>query len=137
MLTYLTSPWRRMNGAFGYISMNSFGRGYEKSVYVQQANMHLNGTYSVGTGISRCGQNHRKVKDLSNCSMRHDVVLVQTGVPVPCDMVEADLDVEDEKNLMMYVSSDTAMLEMSNTYRVVLINTLPWNSFKMLIVIEE
>jgi hypothetical protein len=25
---YLTSPWRRIKGALGYISINSLGRGY-------------------------------------------------------------------------------------------------------------
>jgi hypothetical protein len=32
--------------------------------------------------------------------MSHDVVLVKTWVPVPCDMVEADLDVENKENLI-------------------------------------
>jgi hypothetical protein len=36
--------------------------------------------------------------------MSHDVVLVKTWVPVPCDMVEADLDVENKENLIRAVS---------------------------------
>jgi hypothetical protein len=36
--------------------------------------------------------------------MSHDVVLVQTWVPIPCNVVEADLDVKDEEDLMIVVS---------------------------------
>jgi hypothetical protein len=31
--------------------------------------------------------------------MSHDVVLVKTRIPVPGDMIEADLNIKDEENL--------------------------------------
>lgn len=67
-------------------------------------------TYSVRSSISRRGQDDGNVKDLADSSMSHDVVLVETWVPVPGNMVEADLDVQNEEN------------------GVVLVDTLPRNS---------
>jgi hypothetical protein len=97
----------------------------------------IEGTYSVRTSVSGGGEDHGKVENLSDRSMRHDVVLVQTWIPVSCDMVEADLDIEDEKNLVMDVSCGTIVFGISDTYGVVLVDTLPWNSFNMLAVIGE
>jgi hypothetical protein len=63
---------------------------------------------------------------LADGGMSHDVVLVQTWVPVPCDMVEADLDVEDKENLIRGFSvTSGADIE---AYRVVLVKTFPLNS---------
>jgi hypothetical protein len=58
------------------------------------------GTNAVRTSVSGGGQDHGQVEEFPDGSMRHDVVLVQSGIPVSCDVVEADLDVEDEKNLV-------------------------------------
>jgi hypothetical protein len=69
--------------------------------------------------------------------MRHDVVLVQTRVPISCDMVETDLDVEDEKNLVEKISHDPSISRISDTYRVVLVDALPRNSWEMLVNIRE
>jgi hypothetical protein len=88
-------------------------------------------TYAVGTSISGGGQDHGQVEDLSDGSMRHDVVLVQSWVPVSCDVVEADLDVENEKNLVRQSAMLQLFLGISDTYGVVLVNALPWDGFSM------
>jgi hypothetical protein len=63
-------------------------------------------TYSVGTSIGRCGQDHGNVKDLTKCCMCHNIVLVQARIPIPGDMVKADLDIENEEQLLMAISLD-------------------------------
>jgi hypothetical protein len=99
--------------------------------------VYTDDTHSVRTSVCGGGEDHGKIENLSDRSMRHDVVLVQTWIPISCDVVEADLDIEDQKNLMMNVRCCTIIFRISDTYGVVLVDTLPWDGFNMLAATEE
>jgi hypothetical protein len=62
--------------------------------------------YPIRSSIRRGGENDWDVENLAKRGMSHDVVLVKTRVPVPCDMVEADLDIKNEQNLELKISLD-------------------------------
>lgn len=60
---------------------------------------HLLGQRTVGTDIGRCSHDDGEVEDLAQRSVGHDVLLVETGVPVTSRLEETDLQVEDEEQL--------------------------------------
>lgn len=53
----------------------------------------------VRTDLSGSGQDDGNVKDLANGSVGHQVVSVESGIPIPSEVVEADLHVEDHEHL--------------------------------------
>jgi len=60
---------------------------------------HLLGQRTVGTNIGRCSHDYREIKDLAERGVGHDVLLVETGVPVTSRLEETDLQVEDKEQL--------------------------------------
>ena len=60
---------------------------------------HLLREGTVGTGVGGGAHDDGQVEELAYLSVGHDVLSVQSGVPVPSYAIEADLQVEDEEEL--------------------------------------
>ena len=73
---------------------------------------HLLGERAVGTSLGRGGENGRKVEELAESGMGHDVLTVESWVPVAGGGVEADLKVENQEE------------------GVVLVKALPWDGWR-------
>jgi hypothetical protein len=65
---------------------------------------HLLRQRTVGTGIGRGGHDDRQIEQLAKLSMSHDILFVESSIPVASKLVKSDLEVEDEKELK-YVST--------------------------------
>ena len=60
---------------------------------------HLLGQRTVGTNIGRCSHDYGEIEELAKRGVGHDVLLVETGVPVTSHLEETGLQVEDKEQL--------------------------------------
>lgn len=60
---------------------------------------HLLGERAVWTGIGGSAHDDGQVEELANLGVGHDVLPVESGVPVTSHTVETDLQVKNEEKL--------------------------------------
>jgi hypothetical protein len=60
---------------------------------------HFLGERTVGALLSRGGHDDGKVEEFSNLGVGHDVVAVESGVPVTSKLIKANLEIKDEQHL--------------------------------------
>ena len=63
------------------------------------------GEGSVGTGLSGRGHNDRNVEELADGGVGDHVVPVEGVVKVACELVKADLEVEDQEKGVVLVQA--------------------------------
>lgn len=67
---------------------------------------HLLGQRTVRAGVCGCSHDDGEIKDLAERGVGHDVLLVESRVPVTSRLEETDLQVEDEEQLHKHQLGD-------------------------------
>jgi len=87
---------------------------------------HLLGQRTIGTLLGRSGHDNREIEDLAELGMSHHVVAIEGWVPVASNLVQANLQIKDEKHLHPLVV-DLWDCRGDEAYGVVLVDALPRN----------